>query len=112
MFGALRSNCIILFAQPYSIADERTGVINSGITVQYLLTDNLSPHSEDNSKLGYKSTKASISQELFGCLVSVPGIYECGFGLKTNGNGKPELKLEAIKFINELELAVPKANTK
>ncbi len=92
-----KSNVIILYSRPFEMEDERTRQINRGVSVQYLMTDKLLPQHTDQDK-GLKVNKGSIDFLKQANLIKVPGIYEASFGMKTNGNGKPELVITDIDF--------------
>lgn len=93
-----KSQIIVLYSKPYEVQDEKTGQFNRGVTIQYIMTENLLPKNEKDNEKGYKVNKGSIDFIKQGTLIQVPGLYEASFGLKTNGNGKPELVVEDIDF--------------
>lgn len=93
-----KSQIIVLFSKPYEVQDEKTGLFNRGVTIQYVMNENLLPKEDDDNAKGYKVNKGSLDFMKQGTLIQVPGLYDASFGLKTNGNGKPELVVEDIKF--------------
>lgn len=93
----LKSNVILLYSRPFEIQDERTGIFNRGVSIQYIMKDNLLPESTDQDK-GLKVNKGSIDFLKQATLLHVPGVYEATFGMKTNGNGKPELVILDLDY--------------
>ena len=92
-----KSNVIILYSRPFEMQDEKTGIFNRGVSVQYLMTDKLLPQHTDQEK-GIKPNKGSLDFLKQANLIQVPGVYEASFGMKTNGNGKPELVILDVDF--------------
>ena len=72
---------IILSANSWRMEDEK-GQLREGITLQYVLTDNLQPNIDDDGLLGYKIVQESISVDNFNDLEKVPGVYDLKFGFK------------------------------
>ena len=98
--------CIILYAMPYSIADEKTGEINEGISTTYLPTDDLSPEiDDDNNALGVMTCKQTLKTDWLPKLVAVPGIYDIEFKTKSV-KGKPVSVPVEVTFVSEVS-AVP-----
>lgn len=92
-----KTNVIILYSRPFEMQDEKTGIFNRGVSIQYIMTDKLLPIETDQEK-GLKVNKGSIDFLKQAQLLKVPGVYEASFGMKTNGNGKPELVVTDIDF--------------
>ena len=98
----MKQNCIVVFANPYSFTDERTGDVRKGVSVQYLLTDTLKPVQNDDNSRGTRISKSSIDFEKAPHIQAVPGIYECEFGMKSTSNGTPKLELIDLEFVQAL----------
>lgn len=92
-----KSNVIVLYSRPFEIDDEKTGKVNRGVSVQYLMTDKMLPMETEDDK-GLKVNKGSIDFLKQGNLLKVPGLYEASFTMKTNSNGKPELAIADLEF--------------
>lgn len=92
---------IILSASPWALVDENTGVIREGVSLQYVMTDNLQHVVNEDGTSGYRIAKESISKRNAKELVKVPGLYELTYGY-TIKKGKPALKLQEVKFISEV----------
>lgn len=100
----IKQNCLILSANSYSISDDN-GKSNNGVTVQYILNENITPYAESEKVRGYKVAKASLPVASDADLIKIPGVYECEFTLKPNAMGKPELKLISVKHKPEIKVA-------
>ena len=96
-----RVKAIVLFANQWRMRDEITGVVREGVTVNYIMKDNLEPAVNTDGSRGYKIVKENLSINNANKIVKVPGIYEMTYGFMVRG-GKPVLKLEEIKFISEV----------
>lgn len=100
----MKQRCIFLYAMPYSITDEVTGEINEGISLHYILSDNLLPV-EDKTRgtKGLQPCKQSVGVELASKLTQLPGIYDVDFSL-TLVKGKPVLAPIDFDFVGGVEL--------
>lgn len=84
----MEQNIIILYARPWSMSDETTGVIRSGVTIYYVTSDKLDPKvSEDGTEHGYMPVKQSISVDLAKSLSVVPGVYNTKFEMRSTKTG-------------------------
>lgn len=92
--------CLILYAMPYSISDEKTGEVNEGISTTYLPSVDLTPFVDDNGSMGIMTCKQSFSTSFFDKFVKVPGIYDIDFMMKSV-KGKPVMTPSNITFISE-----------
>lgn len=92
---------IVLCTNPWSIHDENSGMVREGITVEYVMTDNLSPVTNEDGSMGYRCVKESININNAKQIVKVPGLYEMTYGY-TVRMGKPVMKLQGIKFVSEV----------
>lgn len=96
----LNLKVILLYARPYSISEN--GKTNEGITIQYLISDNLNPVSTTD-EFGFRVTKGSIPLDQFKNIDKTPGLYDGSFTMKTGADGKAALKLNELKFIKEIK---------
>lgn len=97
----MKENIIILSAKNWSMADEQTGNIRSGISIHYLLTDNLKPWSDPDGSRGFTPCKQTIPLTMEHSLASVPGLYEADLSMKISG-GKNVLSITGLSFISEV----------
>ena len=97
----MNSKIIIIYAADYEIKDEATGKINSGVSIHYLIADDMSPFQNGKTK-GYRAMKGSLPREAYADLTAVPGVYECSFSLKSSASGKPELRPISVDFVESL----------
>ena len=98
----MKQRCILLYAMPYSIPDEATGSINEGISLHYLLSDNLLPV-EDRSRgtKGINPCKQSVDLSISSQLSKLPGLYDVEFALR-QVRGKPTLVPVSFDFVGEI----------
>lgn len=101
---------ILLYANQYSMADEKTGVINEGISVNYLCTDKLAPNPVSQNTAGYKPAKGSLPTSARNNIVSVPGLYEADTDISIDRDGKPVIKIKGVTFISDF--AAPASSKK
>lgn len=99
---SVKQEIIVLFASPYRIVDERTGEVNEGISVSYLLDPKFKPVEGANGQIGLKPAKASIETLELPNLIKAPALYEGTFNLKVGSNNKPELALQKVRYIGEV----------
>ena len=99
---SVKQEIIVLFASPYRIVDERTGEVNEGVSVSYLLDPKFKPVQGANGQIGLKPAKASIETLELPNLIKAPALYEGTFNLKVGSNNKPELALQKVQYIGEV----------
>ena len=92
---------IVLHANPWSLEDERTGQRREGVSLEYVMTDNLKPLVNEDGSLGYRHVKESIAISKLSKVEKVPGIYEFTYGFSVS-KGKPVMKLQDIEFVSEV----------
>lgn len=92
---------IVLFANPWRMTDENTGIEREGITLEYVMSENLAPVTNEDGSMGYRHVKESININNAKQIVKVPGLYEMTYGY-TVRMGKPVMKLQGIKFLSEV----------
>jgi|GEM_PF-515210 hypothetical protein len=93
--------CIILSANAYSMKDEVTGKVNSGVSVFYLPTNSLLPVVDENGLLGVVPCKDSVDLSMSGEFTQVPGIYEVEMGVKAI-KGRAMMKIVSAKFVSTI----------
>lgn len=102
----MKQNIILLFAKPYRMEkDDKTG-FNEGISIQYLLTDELSPVNGESER-GMRFSKSSIPLLQGKSISKVPALYEGSFDLKSDAQGKILLKLTDVKYLSEINMVYP-----
>lgn len=96
----LELTIIMLYAKPYSITEGN--ITNAGITVQYIISDNLDPRRNDTEH-GIRVTKGSLKMSEDATIEKCPGLYKGTFTMNTGADGKASLKLQKVKYISDLE---------
>lgn len=91
---------ILLSAKPWTMADEKTGELRSGVVVHY--SDGIAASSPQER--GIFPMKISASADLWGQLQTLPGVYECDLKMRPGRDGKASLTLAGVKFIDSLSL--------
>ena len=91
---------IVLFANPWSMQDEKTGQMREGITVEYVMADNLSPVTNEDGSVGHRVVRESMNINNAPQIIKVPGIYEMTYGFNIR-KGKPVMKLMGMQFVSE-----------
>lgn len=91
---------VVIYANPWSMIDEKTGKGMEGITVEYLACENLNPVVNEDGSLGVRHCKESIPLSLSPEIKQVPGLYELEFGLKPGTKGKMQVKLVGLRFVS------------
>lgn len=92
---------IVLFANPWAMEDEKTGQKREGITVEYIMADNLNPVVNDDGSVGYRHVKESLNISKMPQVMQVPGKYEMFYGFSIS-KGKPVMKLQGMKYLSEV----------
>ncbi len=96
----MESKIFVFFANPYSFADEGTGVQRTGISVNYLMCDALSDVVNEDGSIGYRPCKCSINLDKKDKLTKVPAFYNGKFTLSQSGN-KSVLKLTDLDIVTK-----------
>lgn len=95
----LQLTIIMLYAKPYSIQEGNN--INSGITCQYIISDNLEPKLKDTEH-GIRVTKGSLKMSEDATIIKCPGLYTGNFTMNTGADGKAALKLQSVRYISDI----------
>lgn len=98
----MKQKCVIFYAMPYEIVDEKTGEVNEGISCTYLPSFELLPIVNDNGSLGTATVKQSLPSGWIDKLVDVPGVYDIDFKMQSVG-GKPMLVPVDITFLSRVK---------
>lgn len=99
---------IVLYAGQYSMVDERTGEVNSGTTVNYYFNVDLGAEDNTNGTKGMRPAKSTCDFNLMRKIVKAPALYDAEFSMKIASDMKPVLKIEDLKFVDEIKM-VPAA---
>lgn len=94
---------IVTYAFPWRMEDEINGTVREGLTVHYLMTENLTPKENEDGSKGYRLAQESVHIQNLNNIVNVPGIYEMTYGY-TIKRGKPMLKLQELEYVSEVEI--------
>jgi len=98
----MKQKIIILYANPWSLTDDRTGQQKSGVSIQYITGESLSPVQNPNGGGGYQVCKESIPAEKINSLRAVPGVYDATMTLQGRG-GKIILTVSDLEFVGAFE---------
>lgn len=107
----MKQNIILTFAKGYRMENDAKTGYNEGVSIHYLLTDNLSPVVGTDER-GIRFSKSSIALEKGKQIINVPGLYEADFEMKSDSQGKIQLKLSDLKYISDITLNFPELNKK
>lgn len=104
----MEAKVILLYVRPWELIDENTGKSRSGVSVHYLTTDSLAPHSaEDGSEFGFQPCKQSISVEEAKSIKVVPGLYNAKFEMRAS-KGQNILAISSLDFISDFSEKIRK----
>ena len=98
----MEQKIIILYANPWSLTDERTGQQRSGVSIQYITGESLAPVQNQSGSSGYQVCKESISADKISQLRAVPGVYDAKMALQARG-GKNVLSVSDVTFVGAFE---------
>lgn len=99
----MKETIIVIGAKSWELQDETTKQVRAGISLHYLMADNMKPFIDTvNNVRGYVPCKQSISLDEANNIVDVPGIYEGDFALRAS-QGKNILALNHLKFIGPVD---------
>lgn len=100
----MKSQIILLYASQYSILDERTGAISQGITCNYYFNTDLHAEDNKNGSKGTRPAKGNLDYQLFGKIISAPGLYDAQFEMNVGSDGKPVLKIVDLDYISDVSI--------
>lgn len=97
----MKEEIVLLSASRYSFKDENSGELREGVSVNYVnpaaeLTENFA---------GCRVMKGSLPLHAWKDLGAVPGLYQAQYTMRAGANGRPELRLQHISYVAEVELA-------
>lgn len=107
----MKQNIVLVFAKGYRMENDAKTGYNEGVSLSYLLTEDLSPVAS-NDERGMRFSKSSISLDKGKNITKVPGLYEGIFDIKPDAQGKVNLKLADVKFLSEIKLEFPDLSKK
>jgi len=96
----MEQKVILIYGKPYNFPDKETGEIKEGLTLQYILTDNLKANKDDIT-YGYMPVKVSMPLKQQENIVSIPGLYNMEFTMAATSKGAV-LKPTNLKYIKDL----------
>lgn len=97
----MKQNVIVVSAKNWALTDEATGQQRAGISIHYLMTDNLAPFTDVDGSRGFQPAKQSIPVDAAQSLVEVPGVYEADFTMRASG-GKNVLTISSLRYMGAL----------
>ena len=100
---ALKEKVVVLFANPYSMDNDRGGR-SEGVSVSYLYGDTLACSDHANGSKGQRPAKASLAVGKMEKMLNVPGLYDGSFEMSIGSDGKPVLKLVDVDFLSFVKL--------
>lgn len=102
-------HALILSADSWEMADEKTGELRKGVSVWYVndYRDD-TPHS-----IGYKPTKVSAEPLLLEVLrkAQLPALFDMTYGSRPGAQGKATLTLTGVKHVANVKLFNGSAQT-
>ena len=95
----MEQNIIILScSSPWCIRNQQTGEVErEGVTIWYIMADELKPVMSTDGKLGYDPVKTSLDKSFYDKFkaLGVPGAVKARMKMTVDG-GKPVLKIDGI----------------
>lgn len=107
----MKQNVIVLSAKNWALTDEQTGQQRAGISIHYVMSDNLADFTDIDGTRGYQPAKQSIPVDKAQSLVKVPGVYEAEFLMRASG-GKNVLSISDLRYIGSVTGSVTKVGDK
>lgn len=104
MESVMKQQIILLYAGQYQMVDERTGAVNEGTTVNYYFNVDLTSEDNTNGTKGTRPAKSTCDFSIMGKIVKAPALYDAEFSMKIGSDMKPVLKIEDLKFIDEIKM--------
>lgn len=93
---------LVISADKWKMADEKTGEIREGATVHYI-----NDYREDDEKsVGFKPTKISVSEEVFQSVRQhgAPALYNLDLRTRPGKESRPTLAIAKLEFVRGVEL--------
>ena len=101
----LTQKAIVLSASQYRVTDDRTGEVNEGCTVRYLMADNLNPHEEEAKPVkGRVPAKANMPYDYYGKIPVLPALYEVVCDFSVDSKGKAAITPTQFNFVNGVKV--------
>ena len=95
---------IVLFANSYAIADEKTGEINSGVSVSYYFNTEFSATDNSDGSRGMRPAKSSCDVSVMKKIQKAPALYDAEFEMKIGSDMKPVLKILDLDLLEEVRI--------
>lgn len=95
----MAERALVLSADPWEMADEKTGEIRKGCSLWYL-------NSYREGDMGQKPTKVSVALELLGQIKGkLPGVFELEYGSRPGAQNKATLTVVGLRMLAPIDLA-------
>ncbi len=92
---------LVLGLNPWEMTDEKSGLVNSGVSVFYL--DN-QPIINPNGKVGYFPIKVTAPSQFKDKLNKAPAYYDIDFGMRPDSKGKAVIFIHDINFVSVVDM--------
>ena len=102
----LKQRGILLYAESFN-SKGQDGQPIQGVSLRYIMSDNLTPRSDTDSSRGIKPLKSWMPLNIMKSIVEAPGIYEFSYGMTVKGD-KPALDIIGLKYISPIPQAAQK----
>ena len=99
----VKSTVAVLYAKQYAMKDEN-GQNREGVTLAYIIGDNMAPIMHPDGSLGCRPAKGSLPPAAWTKLPKVPGLYDGRFEMTVGADGKAAMRLVDVDFLAEFEL--------
>ena len=108
MDAVFKQRALVTAINPYNfMTDDKREM--SGVSLEFLLTDNLTQCSEGTSK-GIKFVKDSLPYDKQYQFGPVPAMYQLSFAMRPGRGGKPQLKVVDAELVSEVILELKNDN--
>lgn len=95
----MAERALVLSADTWEMADEKTGEIRKGCSLWYL-------NSYRDGDMGQKPTKVSVALELLAQIKGkLPGVFELEYGSRPGAQNKATLTVVGLRMLASIDLA-------
>ena len=104
----MKQYVVIISANQYQFTDEKTGELNEGTTVRYLITHDMAPVEDAKSgSKGYKPGKATMPYNFLENFkdAPIPGIYEASFVCNVDAKGKASINATDFTLVGGITIS-------
>lgn len=98
----MRQRILLLYANTWTMTDDKTGEFKTGVSVNFYFNLTLDPVKNADGSIGMRSAKASMAVDRMKKCIQAPALYDAEFEMSVGSDGKPVMKIVDLDYISSV----------